>query len=97
VCCSGEAEDLRKTDAIAAEIMEEALKKETSEPVAAQLRDNLRWIREAEQHQLVVGSQARILYADATGRVDTALAFNEAIHDGKIKVILFMLKFDVDE
>jgi len=86
VCCSGDPEDLRVTDAIAAKVMEEALGRETDEPVAAQLRDNLRWIKEAEQHGLVVGSQARILYTDAMGRVDTALAFNQAIQQGKIKV-----------
>ncbi|XP_059482367.1 urocanate hydratase-like [Neocloeon triangulifer] len=85
VCCSGDPEDLRETDLIAARIMEAALKKEKDEPVAAQLRDNLMWIREAEGHALVVGSQARILYADAKGRADTAVAFNQAIRDGRIK------------
>ena len=52
-----------------------------------QYDDNLRWLREAEKHKMVVGSQARILYSDQEGRVKIALAFNKAVKDGKIKVI----------
>ena len=52
-----------------------------------QYDDNLRWLREAEKHKMVVGSQARILYSDQEGRVKIALAFNQAVKDGKIKVI----------
>ncbi|XP_065332737.1 urocanate hydratase-like [Cloeon dipterum] len=85
VCCSGDPDDLRATDAIAKRVMEAALESEQDEPVAAQLRDNLKWIREAEKHALVVGSQARILYADAKGRADIACAFNQAIKEGKLK------------
>ena len=56
------------------------------EPVRQQYRDNLRWIREAGQHGLVVGSQARILYSDCRGRSAIALAFNQAVRDGSLQV-----------
>jgi urocanate hydratase len=83
VCTSGDAEDLRRTDAIAAaelEKMAEGAPIETRQ----QLLDNLRWIREAEGHAMVVGSAARILYADEEGRRRIASAFNEAIARGEI-------------
>ncbi|MDE6277734.1 MAG: urocanate hydratase [Muribaculaceae bacterium] len=83
VCASGKAEDLEMTDAIAAEVLEEMMK-ESPEDIRGQLGDNLHWIREAGRNRLVVGSQARILYADAEGRTRIALAFNEAIRDGRL-------------
>lgn len=83
VCTSGEAEDLRATDAIAAEILE---RRAVAAPLATRRQnlDNLRWIRQAEENRLVVGSQARILYADRDGRIELALAFNQAIDSGRI-------------
>jgi urocanate hydratase len=84
VCCSGDPDDLRTTDRIAQEVLE-ALRKDAPEEIATQLDDNITWIRQAEQNQMVVGSQARILYADAEGRVKIAAAFNEAIRSGDLK------------
>lgn len=83
VCTSGKAEDLRKSDQIALEVLLE-LQKEAPEDVYLQMEDNIQWIREAENNKLVVGSQARILYADALGRIRIAQAFNKAISEGKI-------------
>ena len=83
VCTSGKPEDLRATDAIAARVIE-SMADGAPDETRRQLLDNLRWIREAERHRLVVGSQARILYADEQGRKRIALAFNEAIRDGQI-------------
>jgi urocanate hydratase len=83
VCCSGNPEDLRKTDAIAARVLEE-IKATAPAEIQQQLDDNIHWIKTAEQNKLVVGSQARILYADAEGRAEIALAFNEAIARGEI-------------
>ncbi len=83
VCTSGKAEDLRATDRIAAEVLEHLLQTAPAS-IQPQLKDNLHWVREAEKNQLVVGSQARILYADAEGRTRIAKAFNEAIKAGKI-------------
>lgn len=83
VCASGDPADLDVTDQIAMDILEEMAQtapKETNQ----QLFDNLRWIREAKQNKLVVGSQARILYADCEGRTKIAIAFNQAIHDRRI-------------
>ncbi|MDE5785013.1 MAG: urocanate hydratase [Duncaniella sp.] len=83
VCTSGLESDLEATDRIAARVLEEML--ETApEEIRGQLADNLHWIREASRNHLVVGSQARILYADAEGRARIALAFNEAIAQGEI-------------
>jgi urocanate hydratase len=87
VCASGQPEDLRATDAIATRILEYLLKNAPPE-VHAQLKDNIKWIREAEANKLVVGSQARILYADAEGRMKIALAFNEAIGQGRIGPVI---------
>lgn len=78
VCTSGKPSDLRRTDAIALQIMEE-IKISAPEEIQQQMQDNITWIKEAENNNLVVGSQARILYADAEGRVKIAEAFNEAI------------------
>ena len=83
VCCSSSAEDLKATDEMAARILEE-MSIDAPERIRNQLLDNLHWIREAGKNNLVVGSQARILYADAEGRVKIARAFNNAIREGKI-------------
>jgi urocanate hydratase len=83
VCASGKAEDLATTDAIAAEVLEEIFKTAPDE-IKQQLNDNIIWIKAAHDNKMVVGSQARILYADAEGRVKIAAAFNQAIKAGKI-------------
>lgn len=83
VCTSCDAADLAKTDEIAARVLEEMLA-EAPEDIKGQLADNLHWIKEAAANHLVVGSQARILYADSEGRTRIALAFNEAIRNGEI-------------
>jgi urocanate hydratase len=83
VCTSGNPDDLDTTDRIAIEVLE-ALAKESPLEIMQQMRDNIRWIREAKQNKLVVGSQARILYADCQGRTKIAAAFNKAIKDGLI-------------
>jgi urocanate hydratase len=83
VCTSGDPADLRVTDTIAAEQLERMAAAAPPE-TRGQLLDNLRWIREAERHRLVVGSQARILYADEAGRKAIALAFNAAIREGRV-------------
>ena len=83
VCTSGNPKDLRKTDAIALNVLKEQL--ESAPPsIQGQLEDNIRWIAQAEENALVVGSQARILYADAAGRIAIAAAFNRAIARGEI-------------
>lgn len=84
VCTSGNADDLRLTDQIALGILLE-LKANASTNIAQQMEDNIQWIREAEQNKLVVGSQARILYADALGRMRIAEAFNNAVKDGRLQ------------
>jgi len=78
VCSSGKAEDLQLTDDIALKVMQE-IKQTAPEEISRQLADNIKWIREAKQNKLVVGSQARILYADAEGRAKIAAAFNDAV------------------
>jgi len=83
VCTSGKAEDLAETDRIATEVLEE-IRKNSPQEIQQQMMDNIRWIRGARENKLVVGSQARILYADAEGRVKIAEAFNNAIAAGKI-------------
>jgi len=83
VCTSGNPDDLRKTDAIALNVMEE-IKETAPEEIQQQMLDNITWIREAENNRLVVGSQARILYADAEGRAKIAETFNKAINSGEI-------------
>jgi urocanate hydratase len=84
VCTSGDPTDLDTTDKIAIEVLE-ALASESSAEIMQQMHDNIRWIREAKQNKLVVGSQARILYADCDGRTRIAGAFNKAIREGKLK------------
>lgn len=83
VCTSGKAEDLAATDRLAADVIEEMLR-DAPGSTRSQLEDNLNWIRQAHHNDLVVGSQARILYADATGRMRIAEAFNDAIRKGII-------------
>lgn len=83
VCTSGKVEDLETTDRIAAEILEQ-LAQHSPEEITQQMEDNIHWIREAGKNKLVVGSQARILYADCKGRTAIAKAFNDAIRDGRI-------------
>ncbi|MBO0591730.1 urocanate hydratase [Cellulophaga sp. E16_2] len=83
VCTSGKPIDLQKTDAIAQRILEE-IKKTAPAEIQQQLQDNITWIKEANSNNLVVGSQARILYADAEGRAKIADAFNTAISTGEI-------------
>ncbi len=83
VCTSGNPEDLAKTDAIAARVLEEILATAPDE-IKGQLSDNIHWIKEAGPNNLVVGSQARILYADCEGRTRIARAFNDAIARGEI-------------
>jgi urocanate hydratase len=84
VCCSGDPDDLETTDRIAAEVLS-ALHKIAPVEIASQIKDNLNWIRSAKANKLVVGSQARILYADADGRIKLAERFNEAIASGELK------------
>jgi len=83
VCCSSSKEDLRTTDKIAGQVLED-MSRNSPERIRNQLLDNLHWIREADRNKLVVGSQARILYADAEGRVKIARAFNDAIREKRI-------------
>ena len=87
VCASGKPEDLAKTDAIACIVLEEMMKNSPPE-IQQQMADNIKWIKGAQEHQLVVGSQARILYADAEGRIKIAEAFNQAIAKGEIGTII---------
>ena len=84
VCSSGLEKDLQMTDKIAFDTLSELYEVVNDEDVKQQIRDNLKWIEEADRHQLVVGSQARILYADEQGRNAIATKFNEAIADGRI-------------
>ena len=83
VCASGDPEDLERTDAIACEVLEKIMKDSPKE-IQQQMADNIHWIREAGKNKMVVGSQARILYADAEGRIKIAKAFNKAIRKEKI-------------
>lgn len=83
VCTSGKPSDLEKTDKTAAYVMSGILK-DAPEEIKPQLEDNIHWVREAQKNQLVVGSQARILYADAEGRMKIALAFNDMVRLGEI-------------
>lgn len=83
VCTSNNPEDLATTDNIAAQVLEE-ISKTAPKEIQQQMQDNIRWIKAAQANKLVVGSQARILYADCEGRTKIALAFNKAIAEGKI-------------
>ena len=87
VCASGKPEDLAKTDAIALNILEEMSKTAPAE-IKQQMQDNIKWIKGAQENKLVVGSQARILYADAEGRIKIAEAFNQAIAKGEIGYVV---------
>lgn len=84
VCTSGDPEDLALTDRLSAEVLERELA-EAPDDIRGQLADNLHWIREAGKNKMVVGSQARILYADSKGRTNIALEFNKAVKDGRLK------------
>jgi urocanate hydratase len=83
VCASGKKEDLQRTDDIACQVLEEMMTNSPSE-IQQQMADNIQWIKGAQENKLVVGSQARILYADAEGRMKIAEAFNKAIASGEI-------------
>ena len=83
VCASGNPKDLEITDRIASEVLEELMVKSPAD-IQSQMDDNIRWIQGAQENKLVVGSQARILYADAEGRIKIAAAFNKAIRHGEI-------------
>ncbi len=83
VCMSEKPEDLQKSDELAMKVLGEIAAR-SPEEIAGQMRDNIHWIKEAGRNHLVVGSQARILYADCEGRTQIALAFNEAIRKGEI-------------
>ena len=87
VCASGKPEDLAKTDTIACQVLEE-IKKHSPDEIQQQMADNIQWIKGAQENNLVVGSQARILYADAEGRIKIAEAFNKAIKKGTIGSII---------
>ncbi|MBP6374705.1 MAG: urocanate hydratase, partial [Flavobacterium sp.] len=87
VCASGKPEDLVKTDTIACNVLEEIAKNAPVE-IQQQMQDNIQWIKGAQENKLVVGSQARILYADAEGRVKIAEAFNQAIAKGQIGTVV---------
>ena len=87
VCASGKPEDLAKTDAIACKVLE-AIKEHSPIEIQQQMADNIQWIKGAQDNKLVVGSQARILYADAEGRMKIAQAFNDAIANGDIGIVV---------
>lgn len=87
VCASGKPEDLAKTDEIACAVLEE-IKKTSPPEIQQQMADNIQWIKGAQENKLVVGSQARILYADAEGRMKIAAAFNRAIKKGEIGAVV---------
>ncbi|MEL6989788.1 MAG: urocanate hydratase, partial [Bacteroidota bacterium] len=87
VCASGQPEDLEKTDAIACKVLEEMAKDAPAE-IQQQMQDNIQWINGAQENKLVVGSQARILYADAEGRMKIAKAFNDAILNKDIGMVI---------
>jgi urocanate hydratase len=87
VCTSGKPEDLAKTDAIACAVLEKMIETSPIE-IQQQMQDNIQWIKGAQENKLVVGSQARILYADAEGRTKIAEAFNQAIAKGEIGYVV---------
>ncbi|WOI23034.1 urocanate hydratase [Nonlabens ulvanivorans] len=87
VCASNDPEDLKKTDQIATDVLEQ-LSQDAPERIQQQMQDNIKWIKGAQENKLVVGSQARILYADAQGRIEIARAFNKAIADGYIGPVI---------
>ncbi len=87
VCASGNSKDLDKTDEIAATILQK-LMENSPEEIKLQMQDNITWIQNAKSNKMVVGSQARILYADAEGRIKIAEAFNNAIAKGEIGAVI---------
>ncbi|MAP55516.1 MAG: urocanate hydratase [Altibacter sp.] len=87
VCASGSKEDLAKTDAIANNVLE-TMMQDAPKEIQQQMGDNIKWIKGAQENKLVVGSQARILYADSEGRINIASAFNKAISEGKIGPVI---------
>ena len=87
VCASGKEEDLKKTDEIATRVLEE-LKAKAPDKIQQQMADNIRWIKGAQENRLVVGSKARILYADTIGRIRIAAAFNKAIKNGELGPVI---------
>ncbi|WP_026933482.1 urocanate hydratase [Christiangramia echinicola] len=87
VCASGKDEDLQKTDLIATEVLKK-LKENSPAEIQQQMQDNIQWIKGARENKLVVGSKARILYADAEGRTAIAKAFNDAIGRGEIGQVI---------
>ncbi|NPA44547.1 MAG: urocanate hydratase, partial [Chlorobi bacterium] len=87
VCTSGKPEDLDMTDQIAMNVLQEIMEN-SPEEIKLQMQDNITWIRDAKKNKMVVGSQARILYADAEGRMKIAKAFNDAIAEGKIGAVV---------
>ena len=89
VCTSNSAEDLAKTDKIASEVLEKLIKKSPKE-IQLQMIDNINWIKEADGNNMVVGSEARILYADAEGRMKIAEAFNNAVTSGELSAPIIL-------
>ncbi len=87
VCASGKPQDLKYTDQLAADVLK-CQHENAPEQIRQQIVDNLEWIKAAEGHQLVVGSQARILYADVVGRTEIALAFNQSIKHGHVGPVI---------
>lgn len=87
VCASGDPKDLKKTDEIACNVLEEIMTN-SPEEIRQQMADNIQWIKGAQENKLVVGSQARILYADAEGRMKIAEAFNKAISENEIGFVI---------
>jgi urocanate hydratase len=87
VCASGNPDDLRTTDRIAAQVLRQ-LAAHAPDDIRLQMEDNIRWIEQAESNRLVVGSQARILYADSVGRIAIARAFNDAIALGQLGTVI---------
>ena len=83
VCTSGDIKDLNKSDEIACEVLEKLIKS-APEEIQQQMKDNIKWIKGAQENNLVVGSKARILYADSEGRIEIAKAFNNAIKNKEI-------------
>jgi urocanate hydratase len=89
VCSSGDSTDLKKSDEIACAVLKALILKAPVE-IKQQMRDNIQWIKGAQENNLVVGSQARILYADSEGRIEIAKAFNKAIKNGEISAPIIL-------
>ena len=89
ICTSGLEQDLEVTDRMAQEVLESIVQEGLPDNIAVQYHDNIKWIKEAGKNRLVVGSQARILYADQRARVAISLAFNLAIH-GAYNILIAM-------